>query len=108
LRLDNVMENQETSPSRINVLIIHNDKKLLRQVKDYLEPMGYVLLFLLSAHTHIPFLQIAVIIKVIFNSHPLIKYISPQTRPLAASVSGSEVSGRPFIQCIRLRSSGED
>jgi hypothetical protein len=42
LRLGNVMENQETSPSRINVLIVHNDKKLLRQVKDYLEPMGYV------------------------------------------------------------------
>ncbi|MGD9245862.1 MAG: hypothetical protein PVH36_13070 [Desulfobacterales bacterium] len=83
------MENQETSPSRINVLIIHNDKKLLRQVKDYLEPMGYILLFLLSAHTHIPFLQIAVIIKVVFNSYPLIKYISPQTRPLAASVVGS-------------------
>jgi hypothetical protein len=41
LRLDNVMENQETSPSGINVLIIHNDKKLFRLVKDYLETMGY-------------------------------------------------------------------
>ena len=36
-----VMENQEKSPSRINVLIIDDDKKLCRLVKDYLEPMGY-------------------------------------------------------------------
>jgi len=36
-----VMENQENSPSRINVLIIDDDKKLCRLVKDYLEPMGY-------------------------------------------------------------------
>jgi two-component system response regulator CpxR len=35
------MENQENSPSRINVLIIDDDKKLCRLVKDYLEPMGY-------------------------------------------------------------------
>jgi len=35
------MENQEKSPSRINVLIIDDDKKLCRLVKDYLEPMGY-------------------------------------------------------------------
>lgn len=35
------MENQETSPSGINVLIIHNDKKLFRLVRDYLETMGY-------------------------------------------------------------------
>lgn len=35
------MENQETSPSGISVLIIHNDKKFFRQVKDCLEPMGY-------------------------------------------------------------------
>jgi len=41
LRLDNVMENQGTSSSGINVLIIHNDKKLFRLVKDYLETMGY-------------------------------------------------------------------
>jgi hypothetical protein len=61
------MKNQRTSPSGINVLTIHNDKKPLRQVKDYLEFMGYVFLFLLSAHTHVPFLQIAPIIKVVFN-----------------------------------------
>jgi len=36
-----IMENQENSPSRINVLIIDDDKKLCRLVKDYLEPMGY-------------------------------------------------------------------
>ena len=36
-----VMENQEKSLSRINVLIIDDDKKLCRLVKDYLEPMGY-------------------------------------------------------------------
>lgn len=41
MRLDNVMEKQETSPSVINVLILHNDKKLFRLVKDYLEAMGY-------------------------------------------------------------------
>ncbi len=35
------MENQENSPFRINVLIIDDDKKLCRLVKDYLEPMGY-------------------------------------------------------------------
>lgn len=35
------MENQEKSPSRINVLIIDDDKKLCRLVKDYLEPMDY-------------------------------------------------------------------
>ena len=36
-----IMENQENSPSRINVLIIDDDKKLCKLVKDYLEPMGY-------------------------------------------------------------------
>ena len=36
-----VMESHENSPSRINVLIIDDDKKLCRLVKDYLEPMGY-------------------------------------------------------------------
>ena len=41
MRLDNVLEKQETSPSVINVLIIHNDKKLFRLVKDYLEAMRY-------------------------------------------------------------------
>jgi two-component system, OmpR family, response regulator CpxR len=35
------MENQESSPSRIKVLIIDDDKKLCRLVRDYLEPMGY-------------------------------------------------------------------
>jgi len=35
------MENQESSPSRINVLIVDDDKKLCRLVRDYLEPMGY-------------------------------------------------------------------
>ncbi|MEA3435558.1 MAG: response regulator transcription factor, partial [Thermodesulfobacteriota bacterium] len=35
------MESQENSSSRINVLIIDDDKKLCRLVKDYLEPMGY-------------------------------------------------------------------
>jgi DNA-binding response OmpR family regulator len=35
------MENQENSTSRINLLIIDDDKKLCRLVKDYLEPMGY-------------------------------------------------------------------
>jgi two-component system response regulator CpxR len=35
------MENQENSTSRINVLIVDDDKKLCRLVKDYLEPMGY-------------------------------------------------------------------
>ncbi len=45
------MENQETSPSGINVLIIHNEKKLLKQVKDCLEPMGYDVDV---AHTGIP------------------------------------------------------
>jgi DNA-binding response OmpR family regulator len=35
------MENQESSPSKINVLIVDDDKKLCRLVKDYLEPMGY-------------------------------------------------------------------
>jgi hypothetical protein len=34
------MENQETSPSEINVLIVHNDKKIFRLVKDYLESFG--------------------------------------------------------------------
>ena len=36
-----VMENQEKTLPRINVLIIDDDKKLCRLVKDYLEPMGY-------------------------------------------------------------------
>lgn len=36
-----VMENQEKTIPRINVLIIDDDKKLCRLVKDYLEPMGY-------------------------------------------------------------------
>lgn len=36
-----VMENQEKLPSRISVLIIDDDKKLCRLVRDYLEPMGY-------------------------------------------------------------------
>jgi DNA-binding response OmpR family regulator len=35
------MENQESSHSRIKVLIIDDDKKLCRLVRDYLEPMGY-------------------------------------------------------------------
>ncbi|MBT8371317.1 MAG: response regulator transcription factor [Desulfobacterales bacterium] len=35
------MENQEKLPTRINVLIIDDDKKLCRLVRDYLEPMGY-------------------------------------------------------------------
>ncbi len=35
------MENQKKSPSRIKVLIVDDDKKLCRLVKDYLEPMGY-------------------------------------------------------------------
>ena len=41
MRMDYVMENQETSPSGTNVLIIHNGKKLFRLVKDYLETMWY-------------------------------------------------------------------
>jgi two-component system response regulator CpxR len=35
------MENPERSSSRINVLIVDDDKKLCRLVRDYLEPMGY-------------------------------------------------------------------
>ncbi len=35
------VENPEPSSSRINVLIVDDDKKLCRLVKDYLEPMGY-------------------------------------------------------------------
>jgi DNA-binding response OmpR family regulator len=35
------MDNQKSSPSRINLLIIDDDKKLCRLIKDYLEPMGY-------------------------------------------------------------------
>jgi len=35
------MENQESSPSRIKILIVDDDKKLCGLVKDYLEPMGY-------------------------------------------------------------------
>ncbi len=35
------MENHESSHSRIKVLIIDDDKKLCRLVKDYLGPMGY-------------------------------------------------------------------
>ena len=35
------MENHERSTSRIKVLIVDDDKKLCRLVKDYLEPMGY-------------------------------------------------------------------
>jgi DNA-binding response OmpR family regulator len=35
------MKNQEKPPSRVNVLIVDDDKKLCRLVKDYLEPMGY-------------------------------------------------------------------
>jgi len=35
------VENPERSSSRINVLIIDDDKKLCRLVREYLEPMGY-------------------------------------------------------------------
>lgn len=35
------MMKHESSPSRIKVLIVDDDKKLCRLVRDYLEPMGY-------------------------------------------------------------------
>lgn len=35
------MENPERTLSRIKVLIVDDDKKLCRLVRDYLEPMGY-------------------------------------------------------------------